>query len=59
VLEVESAEPGDELLYGGKAVGRVTSSIEGRALAFVRVEVPEDATLEVGSASKTARVVGP
>ncbi len=59
VLEVESAEPGDELRYEGKAVGRVTSSVEGRALAFVRVEVPEDATLEVGSASKTARVLGP
>ena len=59
VLEVESAEPGDELRYEGKAVGRVTSSVEGRALAFVRVEVPEDAALEVGSVSKTARVVGP
>jgi folate-binding protein YgfZ len=57
VLDVESAEPGEELRYNGKAVGRVTSSVEGRALAFVRIEVPEDATLEVGSESKTARLV--
>jgi folate-binding protein YgfZ len=58
VLEVEAAEPGDELRYEGKAVGRVTSSVEGRALAFVRVEVPDNARLEVGSDKKTARLVG-
>jgi folate-binding protein YgfZ len=58
VLEVEAAEPGDELRYEGQAVGRVTSSVEGRALAFVRVEVPDNAGLEVGSDKKTARVVG-
>jgi tRNA-modifying protein YgfZ len=59
VLEAESAQPGDELRYGGKTVGRVTSSVEGRALAFVRVEVPENASLEVGGTSKTARLVAP
>lgn len=59
VLEVDSAQPGDELRYEGKTVGRVTSAVSGRALAFVRVEVPEDAKLQVGSASKTARLVGP
>jgi folate-binding protein YgfZ len=58
VLEVESAESGDELRYEGKAVGRVTSAVNGRALGFVRVEVPDNATLEVGSDKKTARVVG-
>ena len=59
VLEVESADPDDELRYEGKTVGRVTSAVDGRALAFVRVEVPDDATMEVGSDEKTARLVGP
>jgi folate-binding protein YgfZ len=31
----------------GKAVGRVTSAVPGLALGFVRVEVPDDAALEV------------
>jgi folate-binding protein YgfZ len=47
VLEVESAQPGDEIRFADKAVGRVTSAVPGRALAYVRVEVPEDAELEV------------
>jgi folate-binding protein YgfZ len=47
VLQVEEANPGDELVYGGKPIGRVTSAVPGRALAYVRVEVPEDAELEV------------
>jgi tRNA-modifying protein YgfZ len=59
VLDVESAEAGDELRYDGKTVGRVTSAVDGRALAFVRVEVPDDATMEVGIDKKTARLVGP
>jgi folate-binding protein YgfZ len=59
VLEVESAEPGDELRFEGKAVGRVTSAVGGRALAFVRVEVPDNARLEVGSDKKSARPFGP
>jgi folate-binding protein YgfZ len=50
VLAVEEATPGDELVYEGKAVGRVTSAVPGRALAYVRVEVPADAELEVGGA---------
>ena len=58
VLDVEAAEPGDELRYEGKAVGRVTSAVNGRALAFVRIEVPDDAAMEVGSDKKTARVIG-
>ena len=59
VLEVESAEPGDELRYKGKTVGRVTSAVDGRALAFVRVEVPDSARMEVGSDKKTARPFSP
>ena len=48
VLAVESAQPGDEIRYGEKVVGRITSSVPGRALGFVRVEVPQDAELRVG-----------
>ena len=46
-----------ELTLDGKAVGRVTSAVvdEGTvlALAFVRREVPEDATLLQGSRAAT------
>jgi tRNA-modifying protein YgfZ len=46
VLDVEgSPEPETEVLHGDKVVGRVTSSVPGRALAFVRTDVPEDAKL--------------
>jgi hypothetical protein len=48
VLEVESASPGDEIVLDGKAVGRVTSAVAGRALGYVRREVPDDAVLQVG-----------
>jgi folate-binding protein YgfZ len=51
ILEVEGAAPGDEIRLGEKAVGRVTSAVPGRALAYVRVEVPDDATLDVGGNS--------
>ncbi|HEY3070624.1 MAG TPA: hypothetical protein VGJ34_09950 [Gaiellaceae bacterium] len=50
VLDVEMAEPGTDVVWAGKAVGRVTSAVPGHALAFVRIEVPEDAELEVGGA---------
>ena len=47
VLEVEGDPPYDaELRLGGKAVGRVTSTADGLALAYVRTEVPDDAVLE-------------
>jgi len=46
VLDVD-AEPGDELVYEGKVVGRVTSAVSGKALAYVRVSVPDDAVLDV------------
>ncbi len=51
VLEVESAHPGDEVVHEGKIVGRVTSAVPGLALGYVRVEVPDTAELQVGSAS--------
>ncbi|HEY3961600.1 MAG TPA: hypothetical protein VGL84_03680 [Gaiellaceae bacterium] len=47
VLDVETAAPGTPVLYDGKDVGRITSAVPGLALAFVRVEVPNDAALEV------------
>ena len=51
VLTVEGApEPETEVLLGDKAVGRITSSVPGLALAYVRVEVPEDAELTVAGA---------
>jgi folate-binding protein YgfZ len=55
VLEVESAGPGDEIAYGGKTVGRVTSSVPGLALGYVRVEIPDDADLSVDGASARLR----
>jgi len=54
VLEVESAAPGGEVLWEGRAVGRVTSAVPGLALGYVRTEVPDDAELSVGGA--TARL---
>jgi tRNA-modifying protein YgfZ len=45
VLEAEAAAPGDELTREGKVVGRVTSAVPGRALAYVRAEVPAGAEL--------------
>jgi folate-binding protein YgfZ len=49
VLDVEGeASQADEVVYEGAAVGRVTSAVPGLALAYVRVEVPDDAELEVG-----------
>lgn len=49
VLEIEGERPAYDaaVMLGGKAVGRVTSAVPGLVLAFVRVEVPDDAELEV------------
>jgi folate-binding protein YgfZ len=47
VLDVEAAHRGDEIRLGEKTVGRVTSALPGVALGYVRVEVPDDAQLEV------------
>lgn len=57
VLEVDDAEPGTELAWNGKVVGRVTSVVPGRALGYVRTEVPEDALLELpGPEGRHARM---
>jgi tRNA-modifying protein YgfZ len=51
VLEVAGAQAGDEIRLGEKTVGRITSAVPGRALGYVRVEVPDDAELDVGGAA--------
>jgi tRNA-modifying protein YgfZ len=57
VLEIEgNAEPGDELLLDGKKVGRITSTVPGLALGYVRVEVPDDAQLELAAKPGSARL---
>jgi folate-binding protein YgfZ len=50
VLEVEGDPPpyDAEIRLGDKAVGRVTSAVPGVALGYVRVEVPDDAELQIG-----------
>jgi folate-binding protein YgfZ len=51
VLDVEGTPSADTpVVFGEKEVGRVTSAVDGLALAYVRVEVPDDAELEVGGA---------
>jgi tRNA-modifying protein YgfZ len=49
-LDVDAAQPGDEIVHAGKVVGRVTSAVPGKALGYVRREVPEEAELEIGGA---------
>jgi folate-binding protein YgfZ len=49
-LEVADAKPGDEIKRDGKVVGRVTSAVAGKALGYVRREVPDDAVLRIGDA---------
>jgi tRNA-modifying protein YgfZ len=53
VLAVENAEPGADIVWNDKVVGRVTSAVQGRALGYVRTEVPDDADLLVGGAVAT------
>jgi tRNA-modifying protein YgfZ len=56
VLEVDGApEPETEVVHGEKAVGRITSSVPGLALAYMRVEVPTDADLTVDGARASVR----
>jgi tRNA-modifying protein YgfZ len=59
VLEVEAATPGDEILHGEKTVGRVTSAVPGRALGYVRREVPDDAELRIGGAEARLHLTPP
>jgi folate-binding protein YgfZ len=54
VLRLEGAGPGDELRYGEKVVGRITSAVDGVALGYVRTEVPEDAELAAGNGTARA-----
>jgi folate-binding protein YgfZ len=49
VLKID-ASPGDELVYEGKVVGRVTSAVPGKALGYVRREVPAEARLHLSPA---------
>lgn len=58
-LEVADAQPGDEIVHEGKAVGRVTSAVPGRALGYVRREVPDDAVLKIGSADARLHLTAP
>jgi tRNA-modifying protein YgfZ len=49
VIEVDGeVAQADEVRFGDELVGRVTSAVPGLALGYVRVEVPDDAELEVG-----------
>jgi tRNA-modifying protein YgfZ len=51
VLDVDGApEAETPVVRGEKEVGRVTSAVDGLALAYVRTEVPDDAELTVGGA---------
>jgi tRNA-modifying protein YgfZ len=49
-LVVEGEPSADELVLDGKVVGRITSRADGRALGYVRTDVPEDAELTAGGA---------
>jgi folate-binding protein YgfZ len=46
-LDGEAPPPETPVLHGDREVGRVTSAVPGLALAYVRVEVPDDAELTV------------
>jgi folate-binding protein YgfZ len=49
VLEVEGSPPPEtEVFHGEKAVGRITSSVPGLSLGYVRADVPDDAEFTVG-----------
>jgi folate-binding protein YgfZ len=49
VVDVDGDPPAPEtpVVWGEKEVGRVTSAVPGLALAYVRTEVPDDATLDI------------
>ncbi len=49
ILETDGpVDPGTDIVWRDKTVGRVTSVTPGLALGYVRVEVPGDAELEIG-----------
>lgn len=47
VLDADAAEAGADIVWNDKVVGRVTSAVPGRALGYVRIEVPDDAVLDI------------
>jgi tRNA-modifying protein YgfZ len=49
-VDGEPPAPDTEIRLDEKVVGRVTSAVPGRALGYVRSEVPDDADLNVGGA---------
>jgi folate-binding protein YgfZ len=53
---VGDAVPGDELFVAGKRVGRITSSVPGLALGYVRTEVAEEAELQLAAKPGFARL---
>jgi folate-binding protein YgfZ len=53
VLAIENTEAGADIVWNDKVVGRVTSAVPGRALGYVRTEVPDNADLLVGGAVAT------
>jgi folate-binding protein YgfZ len=57
VLELAGEPPAPEtpVVLGEKEVGRITSAVPGLALAYVRVEVPDDAELSVDGAPARLR----
>jgi folate-binding protein YgfZ len=56
VLDVQGApEPETPVVLGEKEVGRVTSAVDGVALAYVRSEVPDEAALTVAGAPARLR----
>jgi folate-binding protein YgfZ len=59
VLEVADAKAGEEIVHEGKAVGRVTSAVPGRALGYIRREVLDDALLEIGGAEARLHLPSP
>jgi folate-binding protein YgfZ len=56
LLDVESAQRGEEICAGERVVGRITSAVSGVALGYVRNEVPHDAELTVGAQAGLARL---
>jgi folate-binding protein YgfZ len=54
-LDVPAAKAGDEIVWKDKVVGRVTSAAPGRALGYVRTEVPEDGLLVIGGSQAKMR----
>ena len=66
IVEVETTEPpayDTEISHDGKAVGRITSAQRSNgtvlALAYVRVEVPDDAELAVGDVRRASTLDRP